>query len=126
MLAPAERLRRRDEFAATIKAGRRAARGSLVVHMRTSAIDDPVRTGGDVPPSRAGFVVSKAVGGAVVRNLVKRRLRHLVRTHLGEMPPGTDLVVRALPASATRTYQDLGADLAQAIDAASRPRRSVR
>lgn len=46
-----------------------------------------------------GFVVSKAVGDAVTRNRVKRRLRHLV---VG-MQPGfaADVVVRALPAAST-------------------------
>ena len=73
-------------------------------------------------PSRAGFVVSKAVGGAVVRNKVRRRLRHLVRERLGELPAGTTLVVRALPAAADATYARLGADLDAAIAAARAPR----
>ncbi len=73
-------------------------------------------------PSRAGFVVSKAVGGAVVRNKVRRRLRHLVRERLAELPAGTTLVVRALPASADATYTRLGADLDAAIAAARAPR----
>lgn len=51
--------------------------------------------------SRVGFVVSKAVGGAVVRNRVERRLRHLVATELVGAPVGLDVVVRALPAAAT-------------------------
>jgi ribonuclease P protein component len=132
VLAAAERLRRRDEFAATIKTGRRAARGSLVVHLSTSLPPndqdlnhaDPAQTRGANPPARAGFVVSKAVGNAVIRNQVKRRLRHLVREHLPTLPPGADLVVRALPAASNRGYPGLAADLAQAIEAASRPRSS--
>ncbi len=131
VLAAADRLRRRDEFATTIKTGRRAARGSLVVHLTTATVagdetsnhQDPAQTRGAIPRSRAGFVVSKAVGNAVVRNIVKRRLRELVRDRLPDLPAGTDLVVRALPAAATRSYQDLGTDLGQAIDIALRPRR---
>lgn len=75
--------------------------------------------------SRAGFVVSKAVGPAVVRNKVRRRLRHLVRERLADLPPGSTLVVRALPAAAEATYQRLGADLDDALSAArtSRGRR---
>lgn len=44
-----------------------------------------------------GFVVSKAIGNAVARNRVKRRLRHLVI----ELPSpfAADVVVRALPPS---------------------------
>ena len=56
-------------------------------------------------------MVSKAVGGAVVRNRVKRRLRHLVAAELRELETPIDLVVRALPASAD-------GDLAGDFDAA--------
>ena len=77
-------------------------------------------------PARAGFVVSKAVGNAVVRNTVRRRLRHLVRERLAELPAGSTLVVRALPAAAEASYARLGADLDAALAAArtSRGRRS--
>lgn len=44
-------------------------------------------------------MVSKAVGTAVVRNRVKRRLRHLVAAEFRELETPIDLVVRALPAS---------------------------
>ena len=61
--------------------------------------------------SRVGFVVSRAVGGAVVRNRVARRLRHLVRPRLQQLPPGTLLVIRALPPAATATSAELAMDL---------------
>jgi len=51
----------------------------------------------ELPPSRAGFIVSKAVGKAVVRNRVKRQLRHLAAAALPATPFPVDLVVRALP-----------------------------
>ncbi len=122
MLAAAQRLRRRGEFAATIRGGRRAGRGAVVVHLRPAARDtEPARAGGTPPPTRAGFVVSKAVGGAVVRNRVKRRLRALVRERLARLPGGTDVVVRAQPSAAARTYPQLAADLDAALAAALRP-----
>jgi ribonuclease P protein component len=126
MLAAAQRLRRRGEFAATIRSGRRAGRGAVVVHLMIPGADllpaagaTPART--DV---RAGFVVPKSVGVAVVRNKVKRRLRHLVRDRLAELPAGTDLVVRALPGAAGRSYPQLGADLDAAL-AAARSRKTA-
>ena len=61
--------------------------------------------------SRAGFVVSRAVGNAVTRNRVKRRLRHLASAALGASPVRVDLVVRALPDAAAA---DLPADFASA------------
>lgn len=59
--------------------------------------------------------MSKAVGGAVVRNRVKRRLRHLVAERLDLLPPGSMLVVRALPAAAEADYATLGRDLDAAL-----------
>lgn len=92
MLPAIARLRTPEEFRSVVRRGVRVAGTTLVVH----ALAKPG------PPSRAGFVVSRAVGGAVVRNRVKRRLRHLVAAVLdadGVRP--VDVVVRALPAAAS-------------------------
>lgn len=62
-----------------------------------------------------GFVVSKAVGGSVVRHQVARRLRHLMRDRIDGLPPGSDLVVRALSPAATASSAELGADLDAAL-----------
>ncbi|HKT00482.1 MAG TPA: ribonuclease P protein component, partial [Rugosimonospora sp.] len=78
MLAAAQRLRRSGEFAATVRGGRRASRGALVVHLKV-----PDRS--EYGAARAGFVVPKTVGVAVVRNRVKRRLRHLLRDRLAQL-----------------------------------------
>jgi ribonuclease P protein component len=126
VLATAHRLRRSTDFASTIRSGRRAGRGAVVVHLtlpdaELTAPAEPARSGGH--PVRAGFVVSKAVGGAVTRNTVRRRLRHLVRDRLADLPPGSTLVVRALPAAADLPYVRLGADLDAALAAARSPRR---
>ena len=88
VLPKAARLRTADEFRTTVRRGVRSGRPSLVLHM--------LRT--DHPPSRAGFVVSKAVGNAVRRNRVKRQLRHLVAEQFSRTPVAVDVVVRALPA----------------------------
>ena len=95
MLAAGHRLRRRRDFAIAIRGGRRAARGAIVIHM---ALD---RTEG---PPRAGFVIPRAVGGAVVRNRIRRRLRHLLRDRMADLAPGTDIVVRVQPAAVERSY----------------------
>jgi ribonuclease P protein component len=144
VLAAVHRLRRGDEFAAVIRGGRRAGRGAVVVHLRVAdqtVIDqsapvssaspptgadprpEPARTpGAHGRPVRAGFVVSKAVGKAVVRNKVRRRLRHLVAGRLGRFPPGAMLVVRALPGAGRTRPGQLGADLDEALAAACAPR----
>ncbi len=68
-----------------------------------------------VPPARAGFVVSKAIGNAVVRNKVQRRLRHLVRDRLDRLPAGSLVVVRALPGAGDAEYDALARDLDAAL-----------
>jgi ribonuclease P protein component len=68
--------------------------------------------------AQVGYVVSKAVGNAVVRNRVKRRLRHLTREHLPsleEIPGRVVLVVRALPAAGTASNACLGEDLSRVV-----------
>jgi ribonuclease P protein component len=114
------RLRRRQDFAAAVRRGRRAGRPLLVAHLLVGAAsgrdqDDPHAAGGTPPPARAGFVVSKAVGPAVVRNRVKRRLRHLVRDRLALLPPGSLIVVRALPGAGTAEHAELARDLDAAL-----------
>jgi len=61
--------------------------------------------------SIAGFAVSRAVGGAVVRNLVKRRLRAVMADALTTVPAGSHIVVRALPAAAEVSFTDLRTDV---------------
>ena len=116
MLPSENRLRRHQDFAAAVRRGRRAGRPLLVVHLLVDATverknDDPHAAGRTPPPARAGFVVSKAVGRAVVRNRVKRRLRHLVRDRLALLPPGSLIVVRALPGAGTADHAELARDL---------------
>ncbi|MCH6161442.1 ribonuclease P protein component [Streptomyces marispadix] len=112
MLPTENRLRRREDFAVAVRRGRRAGRPLLVVHLRSdSSSSDPHEAGGDASPARAGFVVSKAVGNAVVRNRVRRRLRHLVRERLTALPPGSLVVVRALPGAGEASHDELVRDL---------------
>ncbi|WP_107463016.1 ribonuclease P protein component [Streptomyces sp. MA5143a] len=114
MLPTENRLRRREDFATAVRRGRRAGRPHLVVHLRSGSMD-PHAPGESAPPTRAGFVVSKAVGGSVVRNKVKRRLRHLMRDRVAQFPPGSLVVVRALPGAGDADHVQLAQDLDAAI-----------
>ena len=104
MLPARSRLRNPTDFRDTLRQGVRSGRASLVVHARRAAL----------PESRAGFIVSKAVGNAVSRNRVKRRLRHLAAAALPSAPFGVDVVVRALPPA---TAADLAGDFNSAFAA---------
>ena len=113
MLTRAHRLTASRLYAPTIRRGERAGTRTLVVHLAAPA---PSGAAADPAEPVVGFVVSKAVGGAVVRNQVKRRLRHLARERLTSLPGSAVLVVRALPAAATASSVQLGADLDRALD----------
>jgi ribonuclease P protein component len=108
------RMRRPEDFRLVMRTGSRAGTRLLAVHYVRAD-----RVGDDDPPagvivgsqSRVGFVVSRVVGSAVVRNRVKRRLRELMRVRLAALPEGCLLVVRAHPAAAGARQADLAADL---------------
>ncbi len=71
------------------------------------------RRGESMP--RLGLAVGKAIGNAVVRNGVKRRLREIFRRHKALVPGGYDLFVRAMPASASAAYPELTAAWREAM-----------
>lgn len=109
MLPADHRLNRPTSFRHAVKAGRRTGAHTLVTHLALSEA-----LPGDKP--RVGFVVSKAVGNAVVRNRVKRRLRHAAGARICLLPDGALLVVRAKPQAASASYEELVSDLDRCLD----------
>lgn len=116
MLGRANRLTASRLFGPTVRRGRRAGSRTLVVHLAVP--EQPEPSG----PAQVGLVVSRAVGTAVIRNTVKRRLRHLTRERIGSLPDSAVLVVRALPPAAAASYQELGADLDRCLVRVLAPR----
>jgi ribonuclease P protein component len=114
VLAAEQRLRDSNAFRRTVRSGRRAGSSALVVHLGGGALA-PAERG-----PRVGLVVSKAVGNAVVRNRVKRRLRHVVKPFLAQLPASSELVVRALPLAAGMTSAELRAELGRCLDRVGR------
>jgi putative membrane protein insertion efficiency factor/ribonuclease P protein component len=108
MLPSRYRLHSRAEISRTIRHGRRARRGSLVVHVQ---VGDEV-----TEPARAAFAVSKAVGDSVTRHRVVRRLRPLMPPLLDRLPGGSEVVVRAMPEAATASSAQLREDLERALE----------
>jgi ribonuclease P protein component len=101
------RLTRRAEFLRAAAKGRKAGRPGVLVQ----ALRDEAEA-----PLRVGFTATKKLGGAVVRNRAKRRLREAVRLTLGEAPPpGWHLVLVARDATATRPFSTLLGDLRGAL-----------
>jgi ribonuclease P protein component len=116
-------MRRGRDFDTAVKRGRRSGRRTLVVHAARAEVVGPTTVVASVPmasvvdrpPARVGFVVSRAVGSAVVRTRVKRRLRALVAARIDRIPAGVLVVVRANPAAAAASSQALAADLDVAL-----------
>ena len=61
----------------------------------------------DATRFRAGFITSRALGPAVARNRVRRRLREIVRKHQREIVDGTWIVTIARANAVGATYQQL-------------------
>jgi ribonuclease P protein component len=97
------RVRRRKDFAAAYRKGKIQSDRLLVVRV--------LANGGQT--TRFGFVTGKAVGGAVIRNRVKRRLREAARA----LPArgGLDVVLGARKAAADASYASLAASLEQLL-----------
>lgn len=110
-------MRTSAQFSAIVRSGARSGRRNVVVSVRLNE---------DGRPTTVGFIVSKAVGNAVTRNKVKRRLRELAAETVRARPVGHDIVVRALPAAARARWSELGEDYrgayASALRRAARPR----
>lgn len=137
MLPATVRMRRREDFAATQRRGRRIGQRTLIVHVRTPAPmgadsvvpSDSAPAGPESHPTderRVGFVVGRAVGNSVTRHRVQRQLRHIVRDRLEALPSGAHLVVRALPAAAGQPATELAADFDAAVRRIAEPARSGR
>ncbi|TFV56390.1 ribonuclease P protein component [Mycobacterium sp. PS03-16] len=107
MLPARYRMTRSTEFSSTVSRGVRAAQPDLVVHLAHIAAD----------PSgpRIGLVVSKAVGNAVVRHRVSRRLRHIAYPVLDDLDPGHRMVIRALPGAGEASSARLHRQLSEAV-----------
>ena len=108
MLPQQSRMRRPEEFRRVLRTGRRAGGSVVAGHLLLVGSDGPVRSS---EPAKVGLIVSRAVGSAVVRNRVKRRLRELMRRRVASLPRGCLLVLRAYPAAAHARQEDLAADL---------------
>jgi ribonuclease P protein component len=86
----------------------------LVVHLADAAPTDDA-AGAQTPPAQVGFVVSRSVGGSVVRSRVSRRLRHVMRSRLDSIPEGALVVVRASSPAATASSAALAAEIDRAL-----------
>ncbi|WP_024792986.1 ribonuclease P protein component [Tomitella biformata] len=125
MLPERHRLSHRKDFSSVMRGGRRCGRHDVVVHINALPrfVDSAALSAGGEAADRhlvktgprVGLIVSTAVGNAVVRHRVARRLRHVACTVLGDLDPGIDIVLRALPGAATATSAELRQQIESAL-----------
>ncbi len=106
MLARPFRLTRGTDYRSVVRRGVRCGGARVVTSL--------VSTGEGREP-RFGFIISKQVGNAVIRNTVRRRLKAVCADAVSGVPKGTDVVIRALPASATASFAELKADVIRCL-----------
>ena len=77
------RIVRKADFDAVYRNGKRRTSSHFTVFLKAN----------DLPESRFGFSIKRALGGAVVRNRIRRRVREVVRLHREEISAGWDFVI---------------------------------
>jgi ribonuclease P protein component len=95
------RLVRRAEYDAVYREGRRRSSREFTLFVRPNGLDI----------SRFGWSIKKALGNAVRRNRIRRRLREIFRLHRGEIATGWDIVVHPRTTVATADFPELAQEM---------------
>ncbi len=109
MLARTNRLLTAADFRGVLRRGKRHSMSSMTVSIVTTP---------ESSSARFGFVVTKKVGNAVVRNLVRRRLKAAARELVDAGLVGVDVVARVLPGSVDRDWATLRHELVMTVKGA--------
>jgi ribonuclease P protein component len=102
---------RRVEYDAVYREGRRRTSREFTVFLRPNGLD----------LSRFGWSIKKALGSAVRRNRIRRRLRETLRLHRREIAPGWDIVIHPRGSAATAKFSALGTELLSLLPRANPP-----
>jgi ribonuclease P protein component len=94
-------LRGRPQFDAVYRAGRRRSSRQFIVFSAPNGL----------PESRFGMSIGRALGGAVVRNRIRRRVREILRLHRQELSSGWDIIVHPRSSVATAVFSSLSEEL---------------
>ncbi len=92
---------RRAEYDAVYREGRRRSSATFVIFTRRNSLSK----------DRFGMSVKKALGNAVVRNRIRRRVREILRLHREEIALGWDVVIHPSRGAATLKFAELEAEL---------------
>lgn len=100
------RLVQKAQFDVVYRAGKRHSSSHFTAFVKANHL----------PQSRFGFSIKKALGGAVVRNRIRRRLREIVRLHREEIPAGWDIVIHPKSSVAKAPFEALATDLLRLLN----------
>ena len=92
---------RKADFDAVYRHGKRRSNSHFTAFSKAN----------DLPESRFGFSIKRALGGAVVRNRIRRRIREVIRLHRQEISAGWDIVIHPKPNVAKAPFPVLAAEL---------------
>jgi ribonuclease P protein component len=95
------RLLRRPEFRRVYEEGRRGSARVCTIFYRSNGL----------PRTRLGITTPKALGKAVVRNRIRRRLREVFRLNQSAIPPGWDIVLNPHPTVAELPFPVLAREI---------------
>lgn len=104
------RLVHRTEYDAVYSEGRRRTSRELTVFLRPNGLE----------VSRFGWSIKKALGNAVRRNRIRRRLREILRLHRGEIAQGWDIVIHPRSSAATAEFLALKDELLKLLPRAEK------
>ena len=101
---------RRSEYEAVYRDGKRRSSGQFIVFYRANGLEH----------SRFGISVKKALGGAVVRNRIRRRIREILRLNNSEIPSGWDIVIHPRSSVAGAPFAPLTAELVRLLESVAK------
>ena len=99
------RLVRKADFDAVYRNGKRRSSSHFTVFLKAN----------DLPQSRFGFSIKRALGGAVVRNRIRRRVREAIRLHREEISAGWDFVIHPKANVEKAAFAALQSDLVRLL-----------
>ena len=113
------RLLKRVEYEAVYGAGQRRSSPQFAVFFRSQAAIPREAPGNKAAGpdrfSRFGISVKKALGGAVVRNRIRRRIREILRRNRTEIPKGWDIVIHPRRSVAQAPFAPLEVELVRLL-----------
>lgn len=115
MPARHHRVTRGEDYRRVVRTGNRVGGALCITYAVPRSVGDSPEQGEAQQPARFGFIISKAVGNAVTRNLIRRRMKTVADELINEGVSGVDLVFRALPKSAIASFDELQREMRRAV-----------